>query len=663
MGTTGLGFVGRSAARSWSWVIGLCAACVPGVLPLAAGAEPVRRTAGEVVMEDVPEVPAALRERMNQYLNVRSASLLDFDDTGSRILISTRFGNTEQLHVVDHPMGDRRQITFFDEPVRGAKFVPGAGGRKILYSMDRGGTENNQIYLLNVEDGTSTLVTDGKSKNDALLMSETGKAFAFCSTARNGKDYDIYVGNPADGKTRRILDGSGMFMPSSFSPAADRLIVGEYISEKESHLHLVEVESGKSTPLTPREKKFAYGGGDFSADGKHLYFTSDEHGQFQALYRRELSTGKDTAITANLAWDVESIAVSPAGNAVAFTANEDGQSRLYLMKPDAAKYDPVTAVPMGLIGGLRFSRDGKRLGFSLNSPTTSGDVYVYSMDDGKLTRWTASELGGLNAARFVTPTRIAYPTFDQVDGKPRMIPAYYYRPAGDGPFPVIIQIHGGPEAQSRASFSSLIQYWTCEMKTAVLVPNVRGSTGYGRDYHMLDDGMKREDSVKDIGALLDWIEKQKELDAKRVAVYGGSYGGYMVLASLTNYPGRIKAGVDIVGIASFITFLEKTSPYRQDLRRAEYGDEREPAMRAHFEKISPLNNAEKIAAALYVQHGANDPRVPAFEAEQIVRKLRERGRTVWYFLAKDEGHGFAKKANRDLALLTSVMFLEEQLRR
>ncbi|MCK6482713.1 MAG: S9 family peptidase [Phycisphaerae bacterium] len=621
-----------------------------------------RHEIGQVLLEDVPEVPAALRERMNQFLNVRAAGLLDFDDTGEKLLISTRFGNTNQLHLVTQPGGARRQLTFFDEPVRGAAFVPGTNARRILYSMDRGGSENNQIYLLDLADGGSTMLTDGASKNDRLTVARNGKRFAFCSTARNGRDYDIYIADAADPKPRRVWDVSGMFAPIDFSADGSKLTVLEYISEKVSRLHLFDVAVSKASAVSPPDHQFAYSGGAFSADGKHLFFTSDRDGQFHVLYRRDLAGGTDAAITPDLPWDVESIAVSPAGNFVAFTTNEDGQSKLYLMKPDATRYDPVTSVPMGLIGGLQFSHDGRRLGFTLNTPSSPGDVYVFTPADGKLTRWTESEIGGLNPDRFVTPTRIAYPTFDEVGGKPRMIPAYYYKPKGSGPFPVVISIHGGPEAQYQPSFSSVFQFWAAELGFAVVAPNVRGSTGYGRDYHMLDDGMKREDSVRDIGALLDWIEKQADLDSRRVAVYGGSYGGYMVLACLTNYPGRIKAGVDIVGIASFITFLEKTAPYRQDLRRAEYGDERDPEMRAFFQRISPLNNADKITAALYVQHGANDPRVPAYEAEQIVQTMRKQGRTVWYMLARDEGHGFAKKENRDLAILTATMFLEDQLK-
>jgi len=629
--------------------------------PSARAAEPARREVGQVVLEDVPEVPPALKERMRQYLNVRGAGLADFDDSSASILISTRFGNTDQLHVIKQPGGARRQITFYDEPVRGGAFIPGCNGRRVLYMSDRGGSEYSQIYLLDLDSGESRMLTDGKSRHEALAIADNGKRIAFAGTGRNGRDSDIYVAAAPDFAPRLLWEVKGAFYPGDFSPDGSKLMVREYISEKLSYLHLLDTASGKSERFSPEGDKFAYGDGVFSSDGRYVFFTADRDGQFSVLYRRELSTGKDSPVTADLPWDVEGVAASPAGDDVAFTINEDGMSRLFLMKAGDLKRQPVTSLPMGVIGGLQFSHDGKRLGITLTTPTAPGDVYVMGLGDGALTRWTESEIGGLNAERFVTPQRISFPTFDQAGGKAREIPAYYFKPRGNGPFPVIVMIHGGPEAQYRPTFSSLMQNWAADQGIAILAPNVRGSTGYGRDYHMLDDGFKREESVKDIGALLDWIGKQPELDAARVGVYGGSYGGYMVLACLTHFPGRIKAGVDVVGIANFITFLEQTAEYRRDLRRPEYGDERDPKMHEFLTKISPLNNADKMDAALYVQHGANDPRVPAGEAEQIVKKLRAKGRTVWYMLAKDEGHGFAKKENRDLANLTATMFFQQQL--
>ena len=330
------------------------------------------------------------------------------------------------------------------------------------------------------------------------------------------------------------------------------------------------------------------------------------------------------------------------------------------------EYKPVDSIPTGLVGGMEFSPDGTKLGMTLNTSQTPSDSFVLNLGEGaleygELTRWTYSEVGGLDTGTFVQPELIAYPTFDSNSGGPESIPAWVYKPEGEGPFPVIIAIHGGPESQSRPVFSSTYQMWLQKLGAAVIRPNVRGSDGYGKHYMSLDNGFKREDSVKDIGALLDWIKTQPDLDETRVAVFGGSYGGYMVLASSVHYSDRLKAAVDIVGISNFVTFLENTQDYRRDLRRAEYGDERDPDMRRHLEAISPLNHVDKIRIPMFVVQGQNDPRVPVSEAVQIVAALREQGLPVWYMNALNEGHGYRKKENRDVYQQATMMFLREHL--
>jgi dipeptidyl aminopeptidase/acylaminoacyl peptidase len=355
---------------------------------------------------------------------------------------------------------------------------------------------------------------------------------------------------------------------------------------------------------------------------------------------------------------VTTVTVEPKTGLTAFTVNEDGASALYLLR---GKKRERIAVPLGVISWrMEFSPDGKHLGFTLERPDASADAYSIAIESRELTRWTYSEMGGLNPACFVTPKRIKFLSYDK-----REIPAYYYKPVHvkEGkPVPVIIRIHGGPESQFQPIFNGLDQFFVNELGCAVVAPNVRGSSGYGKTYLALDNAEKREDSVRDIGALLDWIGRQPELDATRVAVLGGSYGGYMVLASLTNYPERIKAGIDIVGIASFKTFLKNTGSYRQDLRRAEYGDERDPKMQEVFARIDPVNNAGKIRSALLVVHGRNDPRVPFSEAVQIAAKVRGNGRSVWTVYADNEGHGFARRENRDYQNAVMAMFLQENLK-
>jgi dipeptidyl aminopeptidase/acylaminoacyl peptidase len=352
--------------------------------------------------------------------------------------------------------------------------------------------------------------------------------------------------------------------------------------------------------------------------------------------------------------------LSEKGDKVAFVTNENGISKVYLMNTLTRKYQPIPNLPTGIISNLQFHPDGRQLAMVISSAQTPSDVFVLDTENNKLERWTFSEVGGLNADNFVTPTLIEYETFDKAEGKPRKIPAFYYKPKnGNGTYPVIIDIHGGPEGQYRPGFSSFIQYLVNELGIAVISPNVRGSSGYGKTYLQLDNGYKREESVQDIGKLLDWISNQKELDAQRVVVYGGSYGGYMVLACMTHYNDRLKAGIDVVGISNFVTFLQNTEAYRQDLRRVEYGDERDPKMKEFLTKISPMTNATKITKPLFVIQGQNDPRVPASESKQMVETVRGNKGTVWYLLAKDEGHGFRKKSNRDFQTNAITLFLEK----
>ncbi|MEO8494606.1 MAG: alpha/beta fold hydrolase, partial [Planctomycetota bacterium] len=361
-------------------------------------------------------------------------------------------------------------------------------------------------------------------------------------------------------------------------------------------------------------------------------------------------------LTEAIDWDVSDLEVHAESGQIAFAVNEDGASRLYLLEGDTPR--PLD-LPLGIISSLEFSPDGAHLGFTLSRPDAPADTYSVSLADGDLTRWTFSEVGGLNPDTFTTPQRIQFKSFDD-----RTIPAYYYQPRDASPdkkASVVISIHGGPEGQYRPYFSGSSQYYVNDLGFAVIAPNVRGSSGYGKTYLKLDNAELREDSVKDIGALLDWIALQPELDASRVAVVGGSYGGYMVLASLVHFGDRLKAGIDIVGIASFTTFLENTAAYRQDLRRAEYGDETDPKMRAVFDRINPTSNAEKIRSALMVAHGVNDPRVPFSEAQQIAEKVRSQGREVWTVYAANEGHGFGKKDNADYLRAVQVLFLKQYL--
>ncbi len=630
--------------------------------PADAPGEAVVRQLGQFVLEDVPEWDPALRERMLQYLEVRRAGFLDLADDGKSVLMTTRFGNAAQLHVLAQPMGVRRQITFFAEPIDAGLFVPGTSGRHLIFARDSGGDEKDNFYRLNLDDGRWTLLTDGKSRHAAGSISRSGRWLCFSGTARNEKDFDVYLKDLNSSEpARRIWQVEGQYYAGPFSPDESRILIQQYVSERETNWFVHDIAAGEQVRLTPEGVSAYYGGGVWTHDSNGVYLASDRDGEFRKLYRFGFDYGEWKCLTPDLKWDVEEIAVHPQGMGVAYVVNEDGVSRLHLADEWAGNARDASGLPRGVVSGLKFSADGRTLGMTVTSSRSPADVYTVDFESAAATRWTESEIGGLSAAGFVEPELIRFPTFDAVDGQPRTIPAFYYRGRGEGPRPVVISCHGGPESQYLPVFYSAVQFWANELGISVIAPNVRGSTGYGRSFHQLDNGVLREDSVKDIGALLDWIAKQPELDAGRVGIFGGSYGGYMVLGSLANYPGRIKAGIDIVGIASFVSFLETTPEFRRDLRRAEYGDERDPEVRAVLERISPLNNADKITAALFVLHGQNDPRVPVSEAKQIVAKMRELGRTVWFANALNEGHGFAKRENSDLAAVLYAHFWKEHL--
>ncbi len=628
-------------------------------VPILALAQVERVERGNLVLEDVPPIPPALVERLQQYQNTRSASFQDWLPDGS-MLISTRFADTNQIHRVRAPDGAREQVTFFAERVFSASAIPDGSG--FVFLKDIGGSEFFQLFRHDFADGRNHLLTDGRSRYSAPVWNNAGTRFAFTGTERNGRDFDIMLGD-AQGERRTLMQGDGMWIPFDFSPDDRRLIVVRRVSINESHPHLLDVASGELTTLFSETSASAFENLKFSRDGKGIWFTSNLDSEFRTLRNLDLESGAVRTVSADIPWDVRQFDLSRDGRWLAFVSNEDGIFKLHVrdLRRDGREVD-IPSLPVGVISGLKFSPDGERLALVINGPRSPGDIHT--LDLGRrpaLTRWTRSEAGGLDTARFSDAELIRYPTFDEVDGERRTIPAFVYRPPGEGPFPVVVQIHGGPEAQALPTFSAIRQFWIDQLGVAVVVPNVRGSAGYGRSFLDLDDGMAREDSVKDIGALLDWIEARPELDGSRVAVYGGSYGGYMVLASLIHFADRLRAGVDVVGISNFVTFLENTQDYRRDARRVEYGDERDPEMRAFLERISPTARAAEIRAPLLIAQGQNDPRVPASESEQMVATIREHGGTVWYFLAMDEGHGFAKKQNRDQFEAATALFLEKHL--
>jgi dipeptidyl aminopeptidase/acylaminoacyl peptidase len=661
----------RDAAKSRPYVVlrdhvwSRLALVVLVAFPMSASAQTDIPKPAAIETQDVPPIPADFAAKLAQYQNTRSASFAGWDPAGKGILIRTRFANAPQLHRVYEPGGRREQITFYEEPVDGG-FIRKATDGAILLAINQGGSENDQLYLLDQANFSTTLLTDGKSRHRIDAMRDDGSLMIVASNQRNGRDTDLFVMAPRKpGFQRTLLEVDGEhWSVSDWSKDGKKLLLTRYVSINESYAAVMDFQTGKRRDIAlPSDEKTAIGAFKFAPDDKHAYIVCDAGREFKTLALIDLENDKWDRLTSHVSWDVSSLKVHRETKRVAVTFNVDGYSQLLVFEANEAGkpiHDRLSYQDESVLDSIEFSPDGRQIGFTLTKPSAPADVFSIDLDaNGQWTRWTVSEVGGLDPTKFSTPQLIHYSSFDSHE-----IPAWYYRPKSANAqrkAPVLIQIHGGPESQAQPFFSGTTQFYVNEMGLAVILPNVRGSAGYGKTYLKLDNAEKREDSVRDIGALLDWIAKQPELDASRVAVSGGSYGGFMVLSSLTHFGERIKAGIDIVGICNFNTFLKNTSPYRVDLRRAEYGDERDEKMKAIFERISPANQADKIVSALLVAHGRNDPRVPFSEAEQISAKVRSHGRTVWTVFADNEGHGFAKKDNSDYLRAVEAYFLKRSL--
>lgn len=622
---------------------------------------PVLQPGENLIVDGLDPIPLTLTKELTKYTNVRSAGFVDWHPKKREMLMTTRFGNTSQLHYLSMPMGARKQLTFFDEPVGGATFDP-VNGDYFVFSRDAGGNEFGQLYRYDMADGTITLLTDGgRTQNGGMQWTNKGDQFLYSSTKRNGADRDIYLMDPKNPKDARMVlevKGGGWGV-SDISPDDKTIIVGEGLSVTESRLYIVDIATGTKTRLSPETKEQAvFEGAVYLKDGKTIILSTDLDNEFQYLAKMDLTTKKITPLTKSIPWDVGGYDLSPDGTKLLFTTNEAGFSKLYMLDVNANTYVPMKEIPNGSIGGFKWHENGTEFSYVYSNATTSSDIYTFNIDSRKTERWTESELGGLVSSQLSDAELIKWKSFDQKE-----ISGFYYKAHKKftGKRPVIIVIHGGPEGQSFPGFQGRNNYYLNELGVALIYPNVRGSTGYGKTFVKLDNGYLRENSVKDIGALLDWIAQQPELDASRVMTMGGSYGGYMALACAVFYSDRLKCSNDIVGISNFNTFLKNTESYRRDLRRVEYGDEQDPKMAAFLEKISPLNNVDKIKIPMFIVQGGNDPRVPRTEASQMAEALKKNNVPTWYLEAKDEGHGFRKKPNSDFQFYSTILFVQKYL--
>ena len=629
----------------------------PFLLDASAAVPRVER--GNLVFDNIPEPAAGLSEKLDAYLGARQATPLGFSPKG-QLLIATRFGDVDQLHLVEQPGGERRQLTFLREPITQAAFSPDPGHIAYVYVKDEGGNEKTQIYYQRLGEPGAKLLTDGKSLNGGPVWSNAGREVAYFSTARDGISYDIDIAEPEGGALSRlaVTGDAAAWYPLDWSPDDRKLLVLKYLSISEAYLYVVDLATGQKREVDPSPSKIGIAGAKFSRDGQGIYFISDRDSEFAQLRYVNLFTGEKTVISGRLPWDIEELAISRDGHYLAYVSNEAGIDKLNVL--DLHRHQdliPPKLPAAGIINSLSFDAEGGRLAFGFAAPNRPRDAYVFDIATNHLEAWTHSEPGAVDLAKFVTPRLAQCPTFDRTDGRERQMPVYIYEPSTPGPHPVLIVLHGGPKSQFRPGFDPWLQYVVNELGYAVVAPNVRGSSGYGKTYLALDKGELREDAVKDVGALLVWLGLQTAFESKHVVVSGESYGGYLTLATLVNFGERLRGGVDLAGIPDFVSYLTNTAPYAQQQRRAEYGDERDPDMRAFLRRISPLTNAERITRPLLIVHGRNDPQVPLNEVEQMVYRLRNKSGEVWYLQAGDEGHSLRKKPDRDAYYRTFAQFL------
>jgi dipeptidyl aminopeptidase/acylaminoacyl peptidase len=619
-----------------------------------------------------------------RYLNVRAARGASFAPDGGMVSFLTDITGVGEVWSVPLQLRPQapawpEQLTFRSERAMGATFSPVAA--QLLVGGDRGGNERTQLYLLSADGSRFDALThdpevihqfagwweDGMG---AAGWSPDGQRITFASNARDPRYFDVYEQQvaPMEGTPKLLLRQDGTNYAAGYSPDGRFVLVQRWESNIRNALLLVDTTTGEARMLTPEGGTGQQGPGrhvaaSFSADGKGLYLLSDRDRDYLTLAWLDLATGAMTYLHDERlgdAWGAEGLTVSQDGTRLALDLNEDGYSRLALFDVrdgwDRRRELPTPEMERGVISGLTWSNDGRRLAFTLDVADDAADVWIWDTGERALRRATRSALGGLPRASLVRPSLVHYPAFDG-----RRIPAFLYTPRGAQAknLPVIVHVHGGPESQARPIFNPVVQYFV-NQGYGVLAPNVRGSSGYGYAYQSLDDVRQRMDSVADLKAAAEWLAASGIADPRRIAVMGGSYGGFMTLAALTTYPELWAAGVDLVGIANFVTFLENTGPWRRKLREPEYGSLEHD--REFLESISPLTHVDRISAPLFVVHGANDPRVPVGEAEQIVSALTKRGVPVEYLRFEDEGHGLMKRANRLVAYPAIATFLDKYVK-
>jgi dipeptidyl aminopeptidase/acylaminoacyl peptidase len=673
--------IGAAALLASAVLLGACAplprtpqpAGGETMAPGAAAGDATIAPNANLFVQGIPPIPKGIAEAVAPYNDFRGHSFVDWHPTKTEMLVGYRKagGNTTQIFRIAAPLAAPEALTDFADPVRNASYEPQTGD-SIVFERSSDGDEAAQIYRLDLATRQVSLVSEANQRNDIEGWLHRSSRLLYLSvpldrTAAAGTRGEIaqtlVLVDPAHPETRRKLAElpGGGWNVGGVSWDDRTLALTRYISANESQAWLLDLASGTTRQVLPAagDAPATYFADQWKRDGSGFFVISDRAGEFRELMFYRVADGRLLPVTKRLRWNVSGVSASADGRLLAVRADVDGREDLLFFDADTFDELPAPQLPSGSVIAAQFHPRLPLLAFALSS--SKGPSQIASLDpaNGASTVWTQPFAPpGIDTERFGEQKIVRWKSFDgrEISGIANLPPARFA-----GKRPVLIEIHGGPESQAEFGFIGRSNYFVEELGIALIRPNVRGSEGFGKTFLSLDDGMKREDSVKDIGALLDWIATQPDLDASRVLVSGGSYGGYMSLAVATHYADRIAGAIDVVGISNFVTFLENTESYRRDLRRVEYGDERDPAMREFLIRISPLSDAAKITKPLFVVAGRKDPRVPYTEGEQIVARARASGTTVWYLRGENEGHGFARKENADFQFYAMLMFMRETL--
>jgi dipeptidyl aminopeptidase/acylaminoacyl peptidase len=636
----------------------VCAATLLLLPSPAVAQEKMITTPPAITVEGIPPIPQSIADGLARYAQFRSAAMQAWNPAKRQMLITTALGNVPQIHLVDGPGRDRRQLTWYANGVRGGPSFDPADGNTFVFQYDPAGAELRSHYRFDMATGEITLAAASKSRY-VHVWSRQGKWIAFDSAERNGKDRDLYVMQPSDPKTKRLVaQVEGSFWPNDWSPDGNSLVTLEVIGNIERYIWLVDVKTGQKRALTPRDGEKAYWDNvRFSSDGRKVYALSDRGGGDQRLWRCDIAACTWTAVTAEgVVVDGAGFELSPDGSMLAIAIDKGSHSELQVLDLATLKPRPLPAITKGTLSHLEWRPASRELGFNLASVKTAADAYSVDTSLGTLTRWTTSETT-FNTDVLPAPEVVEWKSFDG-----QVISGNLYRPAVKftGPRPVMVQIHGGPEQRDRARWQGRSNYFLNEMGIAILWPNVRGSSGFGRKFMQMDDGKLRGDAVKDIGAMLDWIATRPELDKNRVVMMGVSYGGWLALQAGVTYNDRIRGIVAGAGMTDLVGFLETTDAARQENRRREYGDERDPDMRAYLTSISPVTRASEFKKPTFILHPGKDYRISVEGPRALVKALKANSAPVWYAEFTDAAHDTfpGTNANIDWMLASWIMFMK-----